>query len=287
MDITHTFDAKLAIDTITKNQPALVTVDGNLSEDALTALVHHCVSHDIQIFFEPTSIVKSTRILPGVARSLGISNLDKSPVAFTSPNMLELARMHQAASTPPLELTSNDFWWSVVDALALGSQFRMQLEQLARMDACEQTKTKGTLSFLVDKGIAQMSVQLLPFFQHMIIKCGHLGIVTVFRVPNTSSTGWAHEQTNIKARQVISHSGSDHCVVLKHFPAIPLDMSQVVNVTGAGDSLVGSVLSTLIRIPEVFKDPELLDQMVRDAQQAAVMTLQSSQAVSPGLSIHK
>jgi pseudouridine-5'-phosphate glycosidase/pseudouridine kinase len=58
----------------------------------------------------------------------------------------------------------------------------------------------------------------------------------------------------------------------------------IVNVTGAGDTLVGAVLAALIRTPLAFDDPKTLTALIADAQLAAVLTLQSAHAVSPELS---
>lgn len=74
-------------------------------------------------------------------------------------------------------------------------------------------------------------------------------------------------------------------MVLKHFPAHQID--QVVNVTGAGDSLVGSLLASLVSASadaNPFHDPLELSNAVERAQRAAVLSLQSPLAVSPMIS---
>ena len=81
-------------------------------------------------------------------------------------------------------------------------------------------------------------------------------------------------------RQIIS-KGRTSIYVLKHFPAIPLDDHDIVNVTGAGDSLVGSVLASLVGDPDTMQSPILVTRMIDCAQKAAVLTLKSDLAVSP------
>lgn len=231
---------------------------------------------------------KSTVIFPAIAAALNSASLERAPVAFATPNVLELAHMYQQACASPLELTSHSYWWQVVDSMGLGSEFRMELEQLARRSAFEDGQTaSGNLSFLVENGIAQMAINLLPFFQHLIIKCGERGLVAAFRITGeqAESSAWATQSTNIFARQIVARNASrSSIVVFKHFPPVQVAQEKIVNVTGAGDSLVGSMLATLSRMPAAFENPDSLDRMVAQAQLAAVCTLQSEHAVSPRLS---
>lgn len=218
------------------------------------------------MYSEPTSVTKSTRILPGIAAAMRKTSDDIAPVAFASPNLLELAHMYNAATS--LELTAHEKWWHDIDTMSLGSHFRLQLEQLARRDACEHSSSKGTLSFLLDNGVAQMAVNLLPFFQHLVLKAGDKGLFTIFRLSPTAAqrSGWAYEQTNVRARQVLARGRDGGLVVLKHYPAILLAPDEVVNVTGAGDTLVGSTLASLVQNPLAFEDPQALDQLAHRAQ---------------------
>jgi len=129
-----------------------------------------------------------------------------------------------------------------------------------------------------------MAINLLPFFQHLVIKCGERGVIVVMRV--SRQTKWASERSNIHRRYIVSSgSGNGDVVVLQHFPANNLPPESIVNVTGAGDTLVASVLASLVQDPRGFEDPELLKGIMRDAQAAAVLTLESEFAVSPSLSL--
>lgn len=215
---------------------------------------------------------KSTRILPAIASLLGKHLSRAAPVTFASPNLLELAHIYRTVSSEPLELTSHEHWWKVIDNMGLGSQFRMELEQLARRDACDSATSKGTLGFLLDQGIAQMAVNLLPFFQHLVLKAGDKGLFTIFRVAPAEAqhSGWAYEHSNIRERQVIAQGRDGGIVVLKHHPAVLLQQEDVINVTGAGDTLVGSVLATLVENPHAFNDPSTLHGLTERAQQVCL-----------------
>ena len=160
----------------------------------------------------------------------------------------------------------------------------MELEHLARLPASPHSRIAGTLSFLTEEGIAQMAINLLPFFQRLVIKCGDRGVVVVMRV--SRQTKWASERSNIHGRYIVSSgNGSGDIVVLQHFPANHLPPESISSVTGAGDTLVASVLASLVQDPKGFEDPESLRNVMEDAQAAAVLTLKSEYAVSPSLSL--
>ena len=128
-----------------------------------------------------------------------------------------------------------------------------------------------------------MTINLLPFFKHLVVKCGERGVIVVMRV--SRQTRWASERSNIHNRCIVSGGGvSGDIVVLQHFPANHLPPESIVNVTGAGDTLVASILASLVQDPRGFEDPKLFRRIIDDAQAAAVLTLQSEFAVSPFLS---
>jgi pseudouridylate synthase / pseudouridine kinase len=228
---------------------------------------------------EPTSVTKSASIIPAISSALG-SNFHGSPVNFASPNLLELAELYRSARTDPWELTSHTYWWRTIDNFALGSEFRLSLEQLARQDSGSKGRT---LSFLVDQGVAQMAVNLLPFFQHLVIKCGDLGVLLAMRFSTDNPTAWAGERSNTHRRQIVAH-GKGESIVLKHYPAHTIDPQSIVSVTGAGDSLVGAILAALAQDLSAFNSPESLGRVITLGQSAATETLQSTSAVSPSLS---
>jgi pseudouridylate synthase / pseudouridine kinase len=164
----------------------------------------------------------------------------------------------------------------------------MDLEQLAKQPASKEDGAKGTLGFLVEKGVVHMAVSLLPFFQNIIVKCGDLGVVTVLRIPGpeVGKSQWATQQSSTHDRCVIAwdKSPSRDMVIIKHSPALPLPKDAILNVTGAGDSFVGSLLATSSRNPLAFRKPETLSEAIKCAQRVALLTLQSRFAVSPLLS---
>jgi pseudouridine-5'-phosphate glycosidase/pseudouridine kinase len=106
-------------------------------------------------------------------------------------------------------------------------------------------------------------------------------MLLAMRAANTPGNQWAMEKSDPKSHRQIIARGRTAVFVLKHFPAMLLDSSAVINVTGAGDSLVGSILASLASNSEAMQDVGSVTRMVNRAQQAAALTLRSDMAVSP------
>lgn len=161
-----------------------------------------------------------------------------------------------------------------------------------------------------------MCVQMLPFFKCLVVKCGERG---TFEYPYPSLHAltlqpFYHYITGVFIAQQITPSTSSHrawltlpptsspskplvlptstpgtLIIFRWYPALKLD-NPVVNVTGAGDSLVGSLLGSLTHaknigeVEGIFDHPERMDRAIERAQRAAGLSLQSEFAVSPRVS---
>ncbi|KAF9076237.1 indigoidine synthase A-like protein [Rhodocollybia butyracea] len=270
MAITEALAAREAIKIIMERKPEIVAMDGNSSPEVIATVTKWLKEQGVKV-------IKSTRILKAVEANL---NHHISPIDFISPNLIELRELYVAAGEGPTDLMSRPSYWTALDSFSLGSQYRMDLEHLCRAKMSEDP-SQGTLSFLLEQGVAQMAVKLLPFFRHIIVKCGEKGVLVVMRISIPTSK-WNNEPSNIKARYIVSHSDSGETIVVSQFPALPV--KSLINVTGAGDSLIGALLASLIQQSSAFESPETLFQIMDIAQRAAVLTLESQDAVSPRLS---
>ena len=78
----------------------IVAVDGNLSEDTLFSIGQLCEEGGVPLWFEPTSLAKSTKILK--------SGVSPSSITFVSPNIYELFEMSSWVQTNiiPVEISS-------------------------------------------------------------------------------------------------------------------------------------------------------------------------------------
>lgn len=231
---------------------------------------------------EPTSTLKSTVILPAIAAALHQDDL-RAPITYCTPNLLELTRLYEVARSEHF-LENHPAWWSVVDNLNLGSVFRIDLEQLSRRPVSDRDPLGANLSFLLDQGYAQKAIYLLPFFQHILIKCGDRGALVVMRIStgDTAFSGWKNERSNPIRRYVVAEGKNGELLVIQHFPPLPVKLP--VSVTGAGDSFVGALLAMLVDDSSKLYHPETLQELMSTAQKAAVLTLECQSAVSPLLS---
>lgn len=100
-----------------------------------------------------------------------------------------------------------------------------------------------------------------------------------------SSEGRGEWNTDLERHQVAVTIQSGEYLVVKHFLPHQLHPAEVVSSTGAGDSLVGSLLADLSsRGEDTFASLSQLEHSMERAQKAAIAALMSSKAVSPRLS---
>lgn len=283
MDITNEFSFDAILPQLQAHTPEYVCFDGNLKADTLKQLVNYCHQHKIKSLFEPTSVYKTSRILPSIAARIN-EETTEAPISHFTPNLLELQEVFEQVKSEEYDLMARDWWWKFIDNLSLGTSFRMDLDQLARRPVDDEEPSKGKLGFLTEQGVAQMAVNLLPFFQHIWVKCGAQGVLVFMHIPpeKAALTGFASQRTKMVKRCIVAHGMKKDIVVVKHFPALKVDT--VENVTGAGDSFVGTLVAGIASDNKRVYDLEGLDSLVNTAQQAAALTLQSHEAVSPLLS---
>ncbi|KAG8809598.1 hypothetical protein FRC17_003368 [Serendipita sp. 399] len=291
MDIINELKSENILPILNEANPSLLAFDSNISVRTMTDLCVWAKKQNITTFVEPTSVIKSTRIVDVLEEICKTGQTDlpgtmlPSALTYISPNILELQQIYESleaklAQRPFLR----DWWWSVIDDLGLDQDYLSQLAILSKQRISEvATSDNETLDFLTEKGVARMAVQLLPFFQYIFIKCGKAGVLLAMRTPNTPAQQWNSEKSDPRRAKQVIFSGRSSIFTLKHYPAISLEASSVVNVTGAGDSLVGSLLASISSNPDIMQSPELVDKMIHRAQQAAVLTLGSNLAVSPEL----
>ncbi|KAL1934843.1 hypothetical protein VTP01DRAFT_7025 [Rhizomucor pusillus] len=92
---------------------------------------------------------------------------------------------------------------------------------------------------------------------------------------------------------VITKMGEEGCLyvgrseqvpVVKYFEPKHILPQDVTSVTGAGDSFVGVLLANLTAMAPAFpEDPSVWKKVIDRAQQAAILTLKSTMAVSPSI----
>jgi pseudouridine-5'-phosphate glycosidase/pseudouridine kinase len=162
-------------------------------------------------------------------------------------------------------------WWEVVDAFGIPhSGARVQL-------------ALATSSDLVDQGIPQQSIQLLPFMPSICTKLGSQGVLLTQLIPandeRLSSGEYAPYILSRCANGTEDKLGVGG-VYMRLFAAVQeVKREEIVSVNGVGDSFAGTLVTGLATRGPAARIEDLIDI----AQRAAVLTLKSSESVSPGL----
>ena len=142
----------------------------------------------------------------------------------------------------------------------------------------------ATTPELVDQGIPQQSIQLLPFIPTICTKLGRDGVLLTQLLP----AGDARLTSGDYAPYILSRNpseGEDGDIVggvhMRLFPCVEdVKPEDIVSVNGVGDTFAGTLLAGLAK---GGKKEARVEDLIDVAQRAAVLTLKSKEAVSPGL----
>ena len=228
--------------------PDWLILDANTSKETMKAILESAKQLGIRVIYEPTSVDKCTRIFG-----------DKVPiypdihVHVVSPNMYELDALYSRASDKKYFETTS--WWDVTNSFYIDSRFRDSLDLFCK---------SGERQFILDNGIVQKAIHLLPFFPTLIIKMGSAGCLVARLVSKSISL-----RSNRLKSMVVSQ-GRDVDVVIQFFPAPTFPNSvSVINVNGAGDALIGTLASLLASNNIDFMHAADISHMINASQKAA------------------
>lgn len=245
-----------------------IVVDGNWSTSILSHVLEAAKASDVPVAFEPVSTVKATRLFhPSNEAVKGDSVVPNNALSLITPNKFELSSMHEAAQSSGL--FESQEWWTVVDSFGLSSSgSREKFSYMLGSD-------------LVDQGLPQQIVRLLPFVPNIITKLGSKGSVLSMvlrrgdpRLTDPASAPYILSRSNYQ-------SGTVGGVYMRLFPpAEVVQQADVVSVNGVGDTLLGVTVAGLVAAVRGGRPP-LLEEVLPIAQKAAILTLKSSEAVSP------
>ncbi|KAK3845231.1 MAG: indigoidine synthase A-like protein [Linnemannia gamsii] len=244
---------------IRKYRPRTVCFDANLSSECMKAILESCRGQNVQTFFEPTSVAKCARPLH---KSL-LEPLKEGLLRFSSPNEYELAVMAKMAR----ELMENN-------TVSARNSLRDHSEFL-------HDARKGLEGSEYDD-LLRDAMDLSQFIPTLFIKLGAKGVLVFQRSESVSDSKRGKE----------GHEGNPNATWYKLFPAHKVEGVQ--NVTGAGDSFVASVVTSIhnaeklvsgstavLEGPVVFR--KQFDGIIHDGQAAAILTMQTHESISPGL----
>jgi pseudouridine-5'-phosphate glycosidase/pseudouridine kinase len=247
--------------------PKWLVVDANWDGYSLHEWVTAGKACGALIAFEPVSATKSKRLFASTHRSGALIGVTPHHIVnLATPNKLELASMYIAAREA--QLFDREDWWQAIDAMGLSS--RGSREELVGISNVS----------LVDEGVPQQTIQLLPFIPSIVTKLGDKGVLlTQLLRPDD-----ARLKCPTSAPYILSRSHTDNKTIggiyMRLFPPVEhVTESQIENVNGVGDTFLGVILAGLLA-----SSTTKLDSLIDIAQRGSVMTLKSSEAVSPEIS---
>lgn len=255
-----------------RSKPRWVVLDANWHPEVLKKWSTIAHKHGARVAFEPVSTAKSRRLFgrdaTGADAAIGpTQTVPNHAVSLACPNRLELAAIYTAARETLL--FDSPSWWSIIDAMNLsptGSRERL---------------IAATSAALVDEGLPQQSIQLLPFIPCLITKLGEAGALLTQLLPSGDPrlTDPAYAPY-ILARASPSAEVPFGGVYMRLFPpAATLNPDDVVSVNGAGDTLLGVVVAGLAKDDSAARIEDILPV----AQEASRRTLASAGGVSKEL----
>ncbi|KAI9769043.1 MAG: hypothetical protein M1839_003806 [Geoglossum umbratile] len=245
---------------ITRTKPKWLVVDANWGAKTLRKWVSSGKAAGAMIAFEPVSAEKSTRLLSSsTTRPLGV--FPDHEIDIATPNTIELLAMHTAARE--VGMLDRQDWWQTIDSLGIHGGARGRLVAL-------------TSPLLVDQGVPQQALQLLPFFPCLLTKLGPQGVLLAQLLKPGDERLYSPDAARYVLIRSSERSGVGG-VYMRLFPAAEVVPEEdVISVTGVGDTFLGVVVAGLTK-------GKTLEELVAVAQRGSVLTLKSRESVNPRL----
>jgi len=281
-----------------KARPKYLVLDANWAPSHFARWLEAGKQCGTHITYEPVSVEKSSRIFSLSNPSPSISSRSMSPTQSTkcltlptypnplinlsTPNAAELAALHSQAQSQGY--FDRQDWWHIIDSFGLPSTgSRVALVQLTSPD-------------LVDRGVPQQALQLLPFIPCLCVTLGAEGVLVAQILAQSDERLRRAEYVPYvlgrNGRELEEEDGEAvGGVYMRLFPPPQAlgtgeGSGEIVSVNGAGDTFTGALVAGLAR--ENTKASGRRKVEVEDAidfaQKAAGLTLRSKESVSPHLS---
>lgn len=261
--------------------PKWVIVDANWDSANLHAWLTAAKSLGALTAFEPVSTAKSIRLFHGYSPTSAPTSSKYRPtstiltfpsqiVDLMTPNNHELHALHTSARS--LGLFDSPSWWSTIDSLGLPSSgSRTALSHL-------------TSPALVDEGIPQMSIQLLPFVPCILTKLGPRGVLLTQLLPAGDERLYGPDDAPYVLGRDRTGSETVGGLYMRLFePEEVMGPGEVVSVNGVGDTFLGALVAGLVDGAGEREGRRTVEDCVGLAQRAARLSLGSKEAVSPEL----
>ncbi|RDW23747.1 Indigoidine synthase A like protein-domain-containing protein [Yarrowia lipolytica] len=270
MDIIQNLDVVHIGQQLTTAQPKWIMMDGNIGLEAKKEVLKYARDKSAQVAFEPTSVPKAAAL-----SELNLPVYPNNSIALATPNTAELEAMFEAFHEKGR--FDVDDWFPVIDGLALGADFRNGATMLSHQH-------RG-LKAILEQGTLAQAIHMLPYIPTLIIKGGANGVVVFQLIDDIESAIHSQRSASNKTPGLFQKgnaaSGNTKVgVYMQYFEPEEVGSQSIVSVTGAGDTLFGTLAM------EIVKDESWLNDMgdkksavVSRAMNNAVKTIQSKDAV--------
>jgi len=245
-------------------KPKWFVVDSNWDGNTLRKWLDTAKNLGAKVAYEPVSAAKSRRLFSKSHKGLPV--VPDHDVSLATPNALELTSMHEAAHN--IGVFEREDWWRVIDAIGLSSS--RSRDKLVHL----------TNNALVDNGIPQQSIRLLPFIPCILTTLGEQGVL----ITQMLRPGDARLTSPDSAQYILSRSTNGDEVVggvyMRLFPPVErVNQTDIVSVNGVGDTFLGVLIAGLAK-----EKPKEIADLINVAQKGSILTLKSQEAVSPQIS---
>ncbi|KIW16269.1 hypothetical protein PV08_06320 [Exophiala spinifera] len=247
---------------LNRNKPKWVVTDANWSPEILSSIFQAAKAQKAMIAFEPVSTAKAARLFSkanNIMVQAGV--VPNHVISLASPNSMELKAIYDAATDAMM--FESEQWWKVIDGFGLsGTASRDRLVSVAGAE-------------LVNDGIPQQCIQLLPFIPNLVTKLGRHGCLLVSLLRRTDERLTRPEYAPYILSRNMSEDSEIGGVFMRLIPpAEKVRQEEIVSVNGIGDTMLGVIVAGLGK-------GYTLEEVIPVAQEAAVLTLKSAEAVSP------
>lgn len=290
MDISENFNNEELGKLLKSINADIVLVDGNMSIETYKKILTTCSNS--KIVFEPTSVVKAARIanlikrnphsfifstahLPNIIDSNGYEGL--KGLVLATPTVSELRTIHDELDN--LELFDVENWFPVLDSLGLNGDFRNKLGSIKDI----------RFQKLMREGVLQQAFKILPYIPALAIKLGKDGLVLI----NISMNMDADEKPLNDLNPAINISSAGKRLNNMEFQMgvdiqyydVPENISNIENMTGAGDSLAGVLIQQMAQFGSnwLFQGGSVRNKAISKAQRAAALSIQENTTISESI----
>lgn len=265
MDDSGNMDVDHIRNQIIQTSPKVVFFDGNINTEQMDTVISSSREVGAIIGFEPASVAKAKKLARLSPNRLGVYK--NNPIDVITPNQYELSGLFE--SFRQADMFDSDNWFSIIDDLNLNQDFRYMIENFAQANPDLKNE-------FLNSGTVQQAIHLLPYIPTIVVKNGKRGVLLFQLV--TKSTQSASQPS--VGKLWIGKRGQ-YNILIQHFPAYTVPDSNVVSVTGAGDTFCGVLLAELAKDPAWLYDSGYLkERVINAAQKSASETIQSSEAVA-------